>query len=139
MESKSSRIKQTRDTAVAMARDIGAWWGKGNVALMAAVIAFYSMLSLAPLLAFAISMAGLFVGKAAVKDRLVTTVAEMFGQETADFLAGVISAAVRTDGSGSVFAIIGLFIIIFFASTVFNSLKLAVNNHRLKPVASGYG
>ena len=123
----STSIKQVRDTAVAMARDIGTWWGEGNVALMAAAIAFYSMLSLAPLLAFTISVASLFVAQAAVEDQLLMTVAEMFGQETADFLAGVITAAIRMDGSGPILAIIGLVIIVFFASTVFNSLKLALN------------
>jgi membrane protein len=127
MENNNSRMKQIRDTAVAMARDIGAWWGEGNVALMAAAIAFYSMLSLAPLLVFAISVAGLFVAQAAVEDQLLATVAEMFGQETADFLAGVIMAAVRMDSSSPILAVIGLFIIVFFASTVFNSLKLALN------------
>ena len=127
MENQSSRIKQARDTAVAMARDIGTWWGEGNVALMAAAIAFYSMLSLAPLLAFAISVASLFVAQAAVEDQLLMTVSEMFGQETADFLAGVITAAFRMDSSGPILAIIGLVIIVFFASTVFNSLKLALN------------
>jgi membrane protein len=127
MDNKASRMKQIRDTAVAMARDIGVWWGAGNIALMAAAIAFYSMLSLAPLMAFAISMAGLFLADAVVEDRLMTTVAEIFGQETADFLAGVITAAVRLDSSGPILAIIGLFITIFFASTVFTSLKLALN------------
>lgn len=127
MGNNSSIMKQIRDTAVAMARDIRTWWGEGNVALMAAAIAFYSMLSLAPLLVFAISVAGLFVAQAAVEDQLLATVAEMFGQETADFLAGVIAAAVRMDSSSPILAIIGLFIIVFFASTVFNSLKLALN------------
>ena len=123
----STSIKQVRNTAVAMARDIGTWWGEGNVALMAAAIAFYSMLSLAPLLAFAISVASLFVAQAAAEDQLLMTVSEMFGQETADFLAGVITAAFRMDSSGPILAIIGLVIIVFFASTVFNSLKLALN------------
>ncbi len=123
----STSIKQIRDTAVVMARDIGIWWKEGNVALMAAAIAFYSMLSLAPLLAFSISVASLFVAQAAVEDQLLMTVAEMFGQETADFLAGVITAAFPMDSSGPILAIIGLIIIVFFASTVFNSLKLALN------------
>ena len=127
MASKGHKVKQARDTAVAMARDIGTWWGEGNVALMAAAIAFYSMLSLAPLLVFAISVASLFVTQAAVEDQLLMTVAEMFGQETADFLAGVITAAFHMDSSGPILAIIGLFIVVFFASTVFHSLKLALN------------
>jgi membrane protein len=72
-------------------------------------------------------MAGLFVAQAVAEDQLLTTVAEIFGEETADFLAGAITAALRLDSSGPILAMIGLFIIIFFASTVFNSLKLALN------------
>ncbi len=127
MGNKGSRLKQIRDTVVAMAQDIGAWWSEGNVSLMPAAIAFYSMLSLAPLLAFAISIAGLFVAQAVAEDKLLTTLAEIFGQETADFMAGVITAALRLDSSGPFLAMIGLFITIFFASTVFNSLKGALN------------
>jgi membrane protein len=121
-------MTQIRDTAVAMARDIGAWSGKTNVALMAAGIAFFSTLSLAPLLVFAISVAGLFVAEAVVEDQLLTTVAENLGQETADFLAELITAAFRLDGSGPILALIGLFITIFFASNMFYWLKVALND-----------
>jgi len=121
-------MTQIRDTAVAMARDIGAWSGETNVALMAAGIAFFSTLSLAPLLVFAISVAGLFVAEAVVEDQLLTTVAENLGQETADFLAELITAAFRLDGSGPVLALIGLFITIFFASNMFYWLKVALND-----------
>ena len=107
---------------------IGIWWSEGNVGLMAAAIAFYSMLSLVPLLAFVISVAGLFLAEAVVEDQLLTKVAEIFGQETADFLAGVIKAAFHLNSSGPILAIIGAFLVVFFASTVFNSLKLALNS-----------
>jgi membrane protein len=123
-----SRTKQIRDTTIAMARDIWAWLGERNVALMAAAIAFFSTLSLAPLLAFAISVAGLFVAEAVVEEQLIATVAENFGEETADFLAGLLSAAFRLDGSGPILALVGLLITIFFASNLFYWLKLALNS-----------
>ena len=128
MENQVPRTKQIRDTTVAMARDIWVWLGERNVALMAAAIAFFSTLSLAPLLAFAISVAGLFVAEAVVEDQLFATVTENFGKETADFLAGLLSAAFRLDGSGPILALIGLLITIFFASNLFYWLKLALNS-----------
>ncbi len=127
MANKPSAAKQIRVTAVAMIRDIGAWWVERNLGLMAGAIAFYSTLSLAPLLAFAISVAGLFVAEAVVEEQVLATVAANFGQETADFLAELINAAFRLDASGPVLAILGLFLVIFFASTVFYYLKLALN------------
>lgn len=121
-------MKNIRDTTLAMARDIGAWSGETNVALMAAGIAFFSTLSLAPLLVFAISVAGLFVAEAVVEDQLLTTVAESLGQETADFLAELITAAFRLDDSGPILALMGLFITIAFASNMFYWLKVALND-----------
>ncbi len=120
-------MKQIRDTSVAMARDIGAWLVGRNVPLMAAAIAFFSTLSLAPLLAFAISMAGFFVAEAVVEDQLLATVAGNFGQETANYLDELITAAFSPDGSGPILALIGLFVTIFFASNVFFWLKVALN------------
>ena len=55
-------------------------------------------------------------------------VATNFGEETADFLAGLLSAAFRLDGSGPVLALIGLLITIIFASNLFYWLKLALNS-----------
>ncbi len=73
-------------------------------------------------------MAGLFVAEAVVEDQLIATVAENFGEETANFLAGLLSAAFRLDGSGPVLALVGLLITIFFASNLFYWLKLALNS-----------
>ncbi len=127
MEEYRSSIRQIRNTAVAMAKDIGAWWREGKVELMAAAIAFYSMLSLAPLLAFAVSVAGLFMAQSVAKDQLLEEVAVILGQETADYLASVIAAAVRSDSYDPLFPILGLIVTVFFASTVFNSLRSALN------------
>lgn len=121
-------MKQILDTIMAMVRDIGAWSGDANVMLMAAGIAFFSTLSLAPLLVFAISVAGVFVAEAVVEDRLLTTVAENLGQDTADFLAELITAAFRLDGTGPLLGLIGLFITVLFASNMFYWLKVALND-----------
>ena len=120
-------MRQIRGTAVAMARDIGAWLVKTKAPFMAAAIAFFGTLSLAPLLAFAISLAGLFVAEAVVEDQLLTTVAENFGPETAVFLDELIKTAFRPGGSGPVLALIGLLISVFFATNMFYWLKVALN------------
>ena len=120
-------MRQLRDTAVAMARDMGTRLVEAKVPFMAAAIAFFGTLSLAPLLAFAISLAGLFVAEAVIEDRLLATVAENFGLETAVFLDELIKAAFRPGGSGPVLALLGLLISVFFATNMFYWLKVALN------------
>ena len=128
MNDKGSKIRQLRVTTLAMARDIGAWVVQTKVPFMAAAIAFFGTLSLAPLMAFAISLAGLFVAEAVIEDQLLMTVAEHFGPETAVFLDELIRAAFRPSGSGPVLALIGLLISVFFATNMFYWLKVALNS-----------
>ena len=128
MNDKGSKIRQLRVTTLAMARDIGAWVVQTKVPFMAAAIAFFGTLSLAPLMAFAISLAGLFVAEAVIEDQLLMAVAENFGPETAVFLDELIKAAFRPSGSGPVLALIGLLISVFFATNMFYWLKVALNS-----------
>ena len=121
-------MKQIRGTVLAVARDIGALSVETKLPFMAAAIAFFGTLSLAPLLAFAISLAGLFVAEAVIADQLLTTVAENFGPETAVFLDELIKAAFRPSGSGPVLALIGLLISVFFATNMFHWLRVALNS-----------
>ena len=116
------------NTAVAIFKEISVKWGEKNTSLMAAAIAFYSMMSLAPLLVFVIGAVGLFFNESAVKDQLLSQIAELLGAETADFVAGVVDGAFQLNTSGPILAVIGALIILFFASTVFNSVKLALDN-----------
>lgn len=128
MSETTSKPKTYLNILVATFQEVGAKWGEKNTGLMAAAIAFYSMMSLAPLLAFIIGMVGLFFSESLVEEQLLTGIAEALGAETAEFVAGVIQGAFEIDRSGPILAIIGLVIIIFFASTVFNSVKLALNH-----------
>lgn len=127
MEEKQTKPASFIDTAVAIFKEISVKWGEKNTGLMAAAIAFYSMMSLAPLLVFVIGAVGLFFNESAVKDRLLVQITRLLGTETAEFVAGVIDGAFQLDNYGPVLAVIGALLILFFASTVFNSVKLALN------------
>ncbi len=128
VNNRGSRMRQIRGTVLAVARDIGALSIETKLPFMAAAIAFFGTLSLAPLLALAISLAGLFVAEAVIEDQLLTTVAENFGPETAVFLDELIETAFRPGGSGPVLALIGLLISVFFATNMFYWLKVALNS-----------
>lgn len=127
MNEQTTKPESKRDTAVAMMQEIAAGWAEKTVGLKAAAIAFYAMLSLAPLLAFIISMVGFFFSESSVEREVLTAISDTLGAETAELVAGVIDSAFKTDSSGPILAIIGLFLILFFASTVFNSVKIALN------------
>lgn len=123
----SSEANKKQNTAVAMAQEIAAGWGERNVSLMAAAIAFYSMMSLAPLLAFVIGTVGFFFSESVVEEQILASIRDTLGPETSEFVAGVLESAFKLDNSGPVLIIIGVVIILFFASTVFNSVKMALN------------
>ncbi len=127
MDEKQLQQGKILDTAVAIFKEISVKWGEKNVSLMAAAIAFYSMMSLAPLLVFVIGAVGLFFNESAVEQQLLSQISDLLGTETAEFVAGVIDGAFHLNTSGPILAIIGVLIILFFASTVFNSVKLALN------------
>ncbi len=127
-EKPVSRQRKIFDTAVAIFQEIGAKWGEKNAGLMSAAIAFYSMMSLAPLMAVIIGLVGIFFTDSVVEAELLARIEDILGAETAEFVAGIIQTAFQIDRSGSIFAIIGTVMIIFFASTVFNAVKIALNN-----------
>lgn len=127
MNETQSQPRQILDTAVAIFKEISVKWGEKNTGLMAAAIAFYSMMSLAPLLVFVIGAVGLFFNESVVEQQLLLRISELLGAETAEFVAGVIDGAFQWDVSGPILAVIGVLIILFFATTVFNSFKLALN------------
>ena len=128
MSETTSKPKTYLNILIAIFQEIGLKWGEKNIGLMAAAIAFFSMMSLAPLLAFIIGLVGIFFTESVVEEQLLGNIEELLGAETAEFVSGVIQGAFQVDQSGPILAIIGFVIIIFFASTVFNSVKLALNH-----------
>lgn len=93
---------------------------------MGAALAFYSVLSLAPLLIIAISIAGLFFGEEAARGALFSQIAQIVGIDGAKGIQAILSSSVHS-GDGRISTIIGAVTFAVGATTVFAELQGDLN------------
>lgn len=115
-----------------MLRGISAWgilawrsvsrWIDDGASSMGAALAFYSLLSMAPLLLTVVTVAGLFFGEDAARGALIDELASLFGPNGARTVETILIASRdRGDGLPSLGLSIG--IIVVGATTVFAELQ----------------
>ncbi len=101
-------------------------WGRDEIPLRAASLAFSAALSLAPLLVIVTVVAGFFVGTQSVQDAIYDEVVGVLGPDAATFVQGVVGAFQPTAGgiiATVVSAGIVLFVSVGLAEQLRNSLK----------------
>ncbi len=101
-------------------------WNRDKAPRLSAAIAFYAMLSLAPLLLIAISIAGLVYGEAAARDEIVTRLAEPLGPAPAQILQQAIASTANVGQSALAIAV-GVFILVLTATRLFAELQDDLN------------
>lgn len=101
-------------------------WSDDNVPRLGASLAYYTALSLAPLLLVVLAVAGLAFGKQAVQGELVWQIRDSVGEEGARAIQDLIKAS-REPSSGIIATIIGLLTLFFGASSVVMELSDALN------------
>ncbi|MGZ3388023.1 MAG: YhjD/YihY/BrkB family envelope integrity protein [Isosphaeraceae bacterium] len=101
-------------------------WMEDKVPRLGAALAFYSVLSIAPLLIIAIAIAALAFGEEAARGQLVGQMRGMVGPEGADAIQEMIKNA-RKPATGTVAALLGVVTLLFGASGVFGQLQDAIN------------
>src|SRR4051812_40420796 len=111
---------------VGLIKDSYREWNQDKVPRLGAALAFYSLLSLAPLLLIAIAIAGLVFGAEAAQGQLVGQIRELVGQEGARAIEAMIANA-RKPGAGGVATAVGLVTLLCGASGVFGQLQDALN------------
>lgn len=108
-----------------------------NAPRLGAAIAYYTMLSLAPLLVLVIAVAGLVLGEQAARGELMTQIQDLIGAEGAQAVQSMVQNADKP-AQGIVASIIGFLVLLFAASTVANELRNALNEvWNKKPSESG--
>ena len=104
---------------------------------MGAALAFYAMLSLAPLLLVAVGVAGFFVGRDEAQNALIGQLTVLLGEKAAFGIEGLLDAAGSRD-EGLMPALIGLVTMVVGATTVFAELRSDLDRiWRYKPQRSG--
>jgi membrane protein len=101
-------------------------WLDDRAMSLAASLAFYAVLSLAPLLVVAVSVAGLVFGEAAARGEISQQFRTMLGPEAGAAIEGIVAHA--KEPHASVMAtVIGVVVLLFGASGVFGELQDSLN------------
>lgn len=101
-------------------------WRDDKANRLAAALAYYTMLSLAPLLVIAVSVAGFVFGDRAAAGVISEQISEQVGASAANTIETAIAQAGDT-GAGVIATIIGVVALLFGASGVFAQLQDALN------------
>jgi membrane protein len=109
-----------------IAKDTGKGWDKDSVSSLAASLAYYTLLSLAPLLAIAIAVAGFFFGDDAARDRIAVELGAVVGTQAAQAIQELVKRA-RAPEAGIVSSVVGVVVLFVGASGVFGELQTSMD------------
>ena len=110
----------------AIARETISDWDDDHAMSLAAALAFYSLLSLAPLLVIAVSGAALFFGDEAARGEISSQLTSIVGREPANAVEAVVMSA-RASHAGVVGTALGGVVLLIGASGMFIELQSALN------------
>jgi membrane protein len=101
-------------------------WDDDQAARQAASLAFYTLLSIAPLLLVSIKVAGIVLGDEAARGQVSQEMAKVVGPEAGAAIEAMVANA-KQPGQGVSSSIVGLAVLIFGASGVFGELQASLN------------
>jgi membrane protein len=101
-------------------------WSEDKAARLAAALAYYTVVALAPLLVIVIAIAGLAFGQEATQGQVVGQIASLVGQQSAEQIQGIIASASQPK-SGILATVAGIVTLLFGASGVFGQLQDGMN------------
>ena len=92
-------------------------WFDDNAPRLGASLAFYTLLSLAPLLIVVVAVAALAFGQKAAQGQLIWEIQDLVGTEGARAIQGLIQSAYKPT-TGTAATVFGLLMLVFGASAV---------------------
>lgn len=101
-------------------------WSEDKAARLAAALAYYTVVALAPLLVIVTAIAGLAFGHEVAQGQIVVQLASMVGQQNAELIQDIITSASQPK-SGIIATAIGIATLLFGASGVFGQLQDGMN------------
>ena len=109
-----------------MFRQASSEWINDNAPRLGASVAFYTLLSLAPVIVIAVAVAAVVYGQAAVEGRLASEIPGVAGPDVARIIQEIIRGAYKP-GTGAIATVLGLVTLAFGASSLFVELHDAMN------------
>jgi membrane protein len=115
-------------------------WNRQNVPRLGASLAFYSLLSLAPLVLVTVSIVGLILGHSAAQHGIIEQVRSLIGPAAAKAVSAFLQGSHNKSG-GVIATIAGIITLLFSASGVLIELRDALNTIWEVPVpaVTGFG
>jgi len=101
-------------------------WSEDKASRLAAALAYYAVISLAPLLILLISIAGFALGKEAAQGRISAQIQGLIGQQSAQAIEGIIANANKPT-TGVLASVAAIITLILGASGVFGALQDGLN------------
>jgi membrane protein len=101
-------------------------WSAHNASRLAASLACYTLLSIAPLVVLSVAIAGLAFGEQAARGEIAGEIGKVVGPSAAQAIQAVVVNA-KEPTSGLVSTVVGLTVLLFGASGVFTELQSALN------------
>ena len=119
----SKMLRRVREV-VAFLKDAIEAYLRHNTPMMAAALAFYTLLSLAPGLWVVVAMAGMLIGRESARAQALAWATDMVGPQGASFVKGVLDSTVA---SSSLATAAGVASMIFGATIAFGALQDSLN------------
>lgn len=107
-------------------RETASDWSEDNASRLAAALAYYSLLSLAPLLVIAVAVSGFFLGDEAARGQVVGELSAILGAEAAKGIQAIVASA-QSPAAGMWSTIVGVVTLFIGASGVFGELQSSLN------------
>jgi membrane protein len=101
-------------------------WSEDKAVRLAAALAYYTVVALAPLLIIVTAIAGLFFGRDAVEGQVVGQIGGLVGEQSAETVRGMMASASQPE-TGIFATIFGVATLLFGASGVFGELQDGLN------------
>lgn len=121
-QSKHSALRETWETI----KEAGSDWSDDNASRLAAALAYYALLSLAPLLVIAVAVAGFFFGTDAARGKVAAELGGIVGNDAAQSIQALVAGA-ESPAKGIISTIVGMVTLFFGASGVFRELQASLN------------
>src|SRR5580658_605656 len=102
-------------------------WNDHDAPRVGAALAFYALLSMAPLVILVISILALFLGRPAAQAQLLSQAESLMGHQGSEAVRGMLDQGQKPT-SGTMATVLSAVALLFGASGVFSELQSALND-----------
>ena len=120
------KLGRRLEPIVGLLKETYVQWDEDQASRLAASLALYTLLSIAPLIVVSIVVASFALGDEAARGQLSQQVGQVVGSQAGSAIEALVENA-RTPSSGLIGSSVGIVVLLFGASGVFGELQTALN------------